>query len=129
MPSFHERTNRGYTWQIVIKSSSRETLREALLPFSRFHIELDPLPSCNTIPRLKICYNNIHERNSNHTPILVFALNLLKSTKSPMKPRAIIQDMVDSSLAWEKEHPYELSAAMAAPSSASINVLLSSVTI
>lgn len=42
MPSFHERTNRGYTWQIVIKSSSRETLREALLPFSRFHIELDP---------------------------------------------------------------------------------------
>ena len=29
--------------------------------------------------------------------------------------RAIIQDMVDSSLAWEKEHPYELSAAMAAP--------------
>ena len=29
--------------------------------------------------------------------------------------RAIIQDMVDASLAWEKEHPYELSAAMAAP--------------
>lgn len=28
---------------------------------------------------------------------------------------AIIKDMVDSSLAWEKEHPYELSAAMAAP--------------
>lgn len=29
--------------------------------------------------------------------------------------RQIIADMVESSLAWEKEHPYELSAAMAAP--------------
>lgn len=29
--------------------------------------------------------------------------------------RQIIADMVEASLAWEKEHPYELSAAMAAP--------------
>lgn len=29
--------------------------------------------------------------------------------------RAIISDMVESSLDWEKQHPYELSAAMAAP--------------
>lgn len=29
--------------------------------------------------------------------------------------RQVIADMVESSLAWEKEHPYELSAAMAAP--------------
>ena len=29
--------------------------------------------------------------------------------------RKIIDEMVKSSLAWEKEHPYELSAAMAAP--------------
>lgn len=29
--------------------------------------------------------------------------------------RAIISDMVESSLDWEKNHPYELSAAMAAP--------------
>ncbi|MBI1146629.1 peptide deformylase, partial [Candidatus Saccharibacteria bacterium] len=27
----------------------------------------------------------------------------------------IIKQMVDSSLEWEKEHPHELSAAMAAP--------------
>lgn len=29
--------------------------------------------------------------------------------------RAIISDMVESSLDWEKNHPYEISAAMAAP--------------
>ncbi len=29
--------------------------------------------------------------------------------------QGIIHDMVEASLAWEKEHPYELSAAMAAP--------------
>lgn len=41
-PAFHERTARGYTWQFTIKSTSRETLRRALLPFAKFHIELDP---------------------------------------------------------------------------------------
>ncbi len=41
-PAFHERTSRGYTWQIILKSTSRETLRHALTPFSAHHIELDP---------------------------------------------------------------------------------------
>ena len=42
MPAFHERTARGYTWQIILKSTSRETLLRALAPFQNFHIELDP---------------------------------------------------------------------------------------
>lgn len=42
MPAFHERTSRGYTWQIILKSTSRETLLKALAPFQNFHIELDP---------------------------------------------------------------------------------------
>lgn len=41
-PAFHERTNRGYTWQIIIKSTSRQHLLDALQPFSNFHIEIDP---------------------------------------------------------------------------------------
>jgi len=41
-PAFHERTSQGYTWQLIIKSTSRETLRQALLPFSEYRIELDP---------------------------------------------------------------------------------------
>lgn len=42
MPAFHERTARGYTWQITLKSPSRETLRQALLPYTKYQIELDP---------------------------------------------------------------------------------------
>ena len=42
MPAFHERTNRGFTWEIILKSSSRDLLRQALTPFTQFHIELDP---------------------------------------------------------------------------------------
>lgn len=42
MPAFHERTTRGYTWQLILKSSSREALRLALLPYHKFQIELDP---------------------------------------------------------------------------------------
>lgn len=42
MPAFHERTNRGFTWEIILKSTSREVLRTALAPFANFHIELDP---------------------------------------------------------------------------------------
>lgn len=42
MPAFHERTNRGYTWQLILKSPSRTTLQKALLPFQKFRIELDP---------------------------------------------------------------------------------------
>ncbi len=42
MPAFHERTARGYTWQIILRSTSRETLLKALAPFRNYHIELDP---------------------------------------------------------------------------------------
>lgn len=41
-PAFHERTTSGYTWQIILKSTSRNALREALLPFQQYRIELDP---------------------------------------------------------------------------------------
>lgn len=42
IPAFHERTARGYTWQLILKSRSREALRRALIPFAKFQIELDP---------------------------------------------------------------------------------------
>ena len=45
MPAFHERTGRGFTWQIVIKSPSREQLRQALVPYAGangFTLVLDP---------------------------------------------------------------------------------------
>lgn len=42
MPAFHERGNRGYTWQIIIKATSRRLLQQSLAPFQKFHIELDP---------------------------------------------------------------------------------------
>ena len=42
MPAFHERGNRGFTWQLIIKSTSRARLQKALVPFQKFHLELDP---------------------------------------------------------------------------------------
>lgn len=44
MPAFHERTNRGWTWQITIKATSRAHLISALRPFafSKYSIVLDP---------------------------------------------------------------------------------------
>ena len=45
MPAFHERTGRGFTWQIIIKSTAREALRQALVPFagnSQYSLVLDP---------------------------------------------------------------------------------------
>jgi len=42
MPAFHERTRRGFTWQLIIKSTSRAELITALAPYSQFHLELDP---------------------------------------------------------------------------------------
>ncbi len=42
MPAFHERTRRGFTWQIIVKSTSRAYLASVLAPYSQFHIELDP---------------------------------------------------------------------------------------
>lgn len=42
MPAFHERGNRGFTWQLIVKSTSRARLQKALVPFQKFHLELDP---------------------------------------------------------------------------------------
>ncbi len=43
MPAFHERTNRGYTWQIVVRSRSRKALLEACSEIDKnFKITLDP---------------------------------------------------------------------------------------
>ena len=43
MPSFHERTNKGYTWQIILRSKSRKALLEACQNLdSNFKITLDP---------------------------------------------------------------------------------------
>ncbi len=42
MPAFHERTSRGFTWQLIIKSTSRARLQKSLIPFQKFHLELDP---------------------------------------------------------------------------------------
>jgi primosomal protein N' (replication factor Y) len=44
-PAFHERGARGFTWQLILKSPSRKSLVDALLPFteqSQFSIVLDP---------------------------------------------------------------------------------------
>lgn len=44
-PAFHERTGRGFTWQIIIKATSREQLRKALTPYagnSQYSLVLDP---------------------------------------------------------------------------------------
>ena len=44
-PAFHERTARGFTWEIIIRSSSRKAIMEALSELdSSFHSSLD-LPS------------------------------------------------------------------------------------
>ncbi|MBO7132174.1 primosomal protein N' [Candidatus Saccharibacteria bacterium] len=43
MPAFHERTNRGYTWQIVVRSKTRKALIEACLDLDpNFKVILDP---------------------------------------------------------------------------------------
>lgn len=44
-PAFHERTMKGYTWQIIVKAKNRKNLTEALknLPENgNFHLVLDP---------------------------------------------------------------------------------------
>ena len=46
MPSFHERTNTGYSWQIVIKAKSRNNLIAILksLPKTpQLHFDIDPI--------------------------------------------------------------------------------------
>lgn len=43
MPAFHERTARGYTWQIVVRSTSRKALVEACEGIDKnFRVSLDP---------------------------------------------------------------------------------------
>ena len=42
-PAFHERTNKGYTWQIIVRSRSRSTLLEVCDKIDKnFKIVLDP---------------------------------------------------------------------------------------
>lgn len=43
MPAFHERTARGFTWQIIVRSRSRKALLEACEGLDpNFHVSLDP---------------------------------------------------------------------------------------
>ena len=43
MPAFHERTAKGYTWQIIVRSRSRKALLEACSDLDKnFKITLDP---------------------------------------------------------------------------------------
>ncbi|MBQ6375741.1 primosomal protein N' [Candidatus Saccharibacteria bacterium] len=42
-PAFHERTSRGYTWEIIVRASSRKTLLEACAGLDKnFRVTLDP---------------------------------------------------------------------------------------
>ena len=43
LPAFHERTDKGYTWQIIVRSSSRKALIQACDGIDQsFKIILDP---------------------------------------------------------------------------------------
>ena len=43
MPAFHERTSRGFTWEITMRASSRKALTEALSGLGAdFYVSLDP---------------------------------------------------------------------------------------
>ena len=43
MPAFHERTSKGYTWQIIVRSRSRKALIQACSGLDQnFKITLDP---------------------------------------------------------------------------------------
>ena len=43
MPAFHERTARGYTWEIIVRSSTRRALIEACVGLDRnFRVTMDP---------------------------------------------------------------------------------------
>ncbi len=44
MPAFHERTSRGYTWQIIVRAKSRKALVEACQGLDpNFHVTFDPI--------------------------------------------------------------------------------------
>lgn len=43
MPAFHERTSKGYTWQIIVRGKSRKALAQAISNLdANFRITLDP---------------------------------------------------------------------------------------
>ena len=43
LPAFHERTNAGFTWEIVVRSSSRKALVEVCTGIDQnFKVTLDP---------------------------------------------------------------------------------------
>ena len=43
MPAFHEHTNKGYTWEIVVRSTSRAALIEVSKVYKKeFRVTLDP---------------------------------------------------------------------------------------
>ncbi len=43
MPAFHERTNRGYTWGVIVRATSRKALTEVALGLDKsFRVTLDP---------------------------------------------------------------------------------------
>ena len=42
-PAFHERTSRGYTWQIILRAKSRKALLEVCSDLDKnFRVSLDP---------------------------------------------------------------------------------------
>ena len=42
-PAFHERTARGYTWQIIVRAKSRKVLVQAISGLDKnFKVTLDP---------------------------------------------------------------------------------------
>ena len=44
MPAFHERTSRGYTWQIVVRAKSRKALVNACSNLDpNFRVTFDPV--------------------------------------------------------------------------------------
>ena len=46
MPAFHERTNSGYTWDIVVKAKKRQdllTIFDALDKQPQLHFDFDPI--------------------------------------------------------------------------------------
>lgn len=46
MPAFHERADKGFTWQIMLKSTKRQALVEALRPYlaqAKFSVTIDPV--------------------------------------------------------------------------------------
>ena len=105
-PAFHEKNSRGYTWQVIVRAKSRTKLLAALKG-------LDPTVRITLDPPSLLWYNIGMKIITTPDPRL-----REKSTKVSVIDDEIldvIKNMKKLSLDWENEHPYELSAAMAAP--------------